>query len=53
MDAFLSFIPSGTFVQNVIPIKNIALPKMNSKGPEKAFLVKIKKKMLRQTLRIL
>ena len=46
MDAFLSIIPSRTFVQSVIPIENTLLPDINSKEAGKAFLVKIENKML-------
>ena len=53
MDAFLSIIPSRTFVQNVIPIKNTVLPEITSKGAGEAFLVKIENKMLLQVTRTL
>ena len=53
MDAFLPVTPSRTFVQNAIPIKNTVLPEIGNKQAGKAFLVKIKKKMLLQTIRIL
>ena len=44
MNAFISFIPSRKFIQNVRYIKNtIVLTEISSKGAEKGFLVKIKK----------
>ena len=39
MDAILSIVPSRTFVQNVIPIKNTVLQK-SAKAVGKSFLVK-------------
>ena len=52
MDAFLHIIPSRTFDENVMHIKNTVLPELRSKGTGKAFLVKIENKMS-QTIRIL
>ena len=52
MDAFLSFKPSRTFVQNSdIPIKNAVSPGISSEGARKALLFKIKNKMLLQNLK--
>ena len=34
MDAFLSFIPSSTFVQNVAPIRSTVSPEIVPKGQE-------------------
>ena len=50
MDGFQSFIPLRTFFQNVIPIKHCII--RNSKGTGKAFLVKIKNRILLQTITI-
>ena len=50
MNAFLSFKPSRTSVQSDnIPNKNTVKPGISSKGAGKAFLVKMKNKMLQQT----
>ena len=46
MAPFLSIVPSKTFVQNVISIKDTTLPKISSKEEGKTFLVKIKIKLL-------
>ena len=48
MDAFLSFMPSRTFAQNFVSIKNTVLPEISSKGTGagKALIVRIKNKML-------
>ena len=43
MDAFLSFIPSRTFVQ-IYTYKNTLLKEISSEGARKAFQVKTKKK---------
>ena len=45
-EAFLSVLPSRKFFQNVVPTKNL-------KGAGKAFLIKIKNKMLLQKIRIM
>ena len=37
MYAFLSFIHSRTFVQNVVPIKNNLLPEIRVEGQEKYY----------------
>ena len=53
MDTFLSVIPSRTFAENVIPMKNAAVAEGSSKEARKAFWVKIRNKMLLQTIMIL
>ena len=53
MDTILSFIPSKTFAQNFIPMKNTVLAEVSSKEARKAFLVKIRNKILLQTIMIL
>ena len=53
IDAFLSVIPSRSFVPNVIPTKKTALPEIGSKGAGKRFLVKVENKMLLLTIKIL
>lgn len=50
VDTFLSVIPSRTFAENVIPMKNAALAEGSSKEARKAFWVKIRNKMLLQTI---
>ena len=44
MYAFLSFIHSRTFVQNVVPIKNNLLPEIRVEGQEKYYWLKLRPK---------
>ena len=46
MDTILSFIPSKTFAQNFIRMKNTVLAEVSSKEARKAFLVKIRNKIV-------
>ena len=53
MDAFLSLKAPRTFIRSGAPTKNTVLQGTGSKWAGKEFLVKIKYKMLLQTLRML
>ena len=50
MDTILSFISSKTFAQNFIPMQNTVLAEVSSKEARKGFLVKIRNKILLQTI---
>ena len=50
VDTFLSVIPSRRFAENVIPLKNAVLAEVSNKEARKAFWVKIRNKMLLQTI---
>ena len=53
MDVFPFLMPSRTFFQNDILIKNYRLPEITSKEAGQTFVANIKKKMLFQIIRIL
>ena len=50
MDTILSFTSSKTFAQNFIPMQNTVLAEVSSKEARKGFLVKIRNKILLQTI---